>query len=53
MAIEIHSKNFVEYLVLVIITMAGSFSLLLFGLFLFGHSFTIMKFSYSSIGFHT
>lgn len=49
---EIHSKSLVEYLVLVVITMAGSFSLILFGLFLFGHSFTTIKFSYSSIGFH-
>ena len=49
---EIHSKNLVEYMVLIFITMAGSFSLILFGLFLFGHSFTAIELGYSSVGLH-
>jgi len=47
---EIHSKNLVEHLLLVVTIVAGSFSLLLFGFFLFGHSFTIIEFGYNRIG---
>jgi protein-S-isoprenylcysteine O-methyltransferase Ste14 len=50
---EIHSKKLVDCSALVVTTMLGSFSLFLFGLFLFGHSFTIIDFGYSRIGFHT
>ena len=49
---EIHSKHLVKYLVLVVTTMVGSFSLLLFGFFLFGDSFTIVELGYSTIGIH-
>lgn len=49
---EKQSKNLVRYSLLMVTTMIGSFSLLLFGFFLFGHSFTIIEFGYSRIGFH-
>lgn len=46
----IYSNNLVAYLVLVVTSMVGSFSLLLFGLFLFGDSFTAVELGYSRIG---
>jgi len=50
---EIHSKHSDEYLVFLVTNMAGSFSLILFGFFLFGHSFTIVEFGFSRIGSYT
>jgi len=44
------SRNFIAYLVLVVMSMVGSFSLLLFGFFLFGYSFTVEELGYSRIG---
>ncbi len=49
---KIHSKNQIDYLVLVVITLAGSFSLILFGFFLLGNSFTVISFDYNRIGLH-
>ncbi len=46
------SRNLTEYLALTVTTIAGSLSLLLFGLFLFGYSFTIIEFGYGTIGIH-
>lgn len=50
---ETHSKVFIGYLVLVVVTMAGSSSLLVFGFFLFGYSFTIIELGYSQIGIYS
>ena len=44
------SRNFIAYLVLVVASIVGSFSLLLFGLFLFGGSFTVVELVYSGTG---
>jgi len=46
----IDSKNFIAYLVLVITSLAGSLSLLLFGCFLFGYSFTVVELGFNGIG---
>ena len=50
---ETRSKDVIGYLVLVVATMAGSSSLLLFGFFLFGYSFTIIELGYGQIGIHS
>lgn len=49
---EMHSKDFIEYLVLVVAIMVGGSSLLLFGFFLFGFSFTVLELGYNRIGVH-
>lgn len=46
----INNKNFITYLVLVIASLVGSFSLLLFGFFVYGYSFTIVELGFSSTG---
>ena len=46
----IYSQKFLGYLILVVASMVGSFSLLLFGFFLFGDSFTVVDLGYSRIG---
>lgn len=43
-------KNFVVYLVLVITSLVGSFSLLLFGFFVFGFSFNVVELGFSRTG---
>ena len=43
-------EKFIAYLVLVTGSMLGSFSLLLFGVFLFGYSFTVAEFGFDSVG---
>ena len=43
-------EKFIAYLVLVIGSILGSFSLLLFGAFLFGYSFTVAEFGFGSVG---
>jgi len=43
-------EKIIAYLVLVIGSMLGSFSLLLFGVFLFGYSFTVTEFGFGSAG---
>ncbi len=45
-----NSKYFVAYPVLVITSMVGGFSLLLFGLFLFGYSFAVIELGLSKTG---
>jgi protein-S-isoprenylcysteine O-methyltransferase Ste14 len=46
----IYSRYIFSYLVLVVTFIAGSISLLLFGFFLFGYSFTVKDFGYSGPG---
>lgn len=46
----ISTKDFVAYLVLVIASLVGSLSLLLFGFFLFGYSFTVIDLGFSRTG---
>lgn len=49
---EMHTRDFIGYLFVVVTILAGSSSLLLFGFFLFGYSFTTVEFEYSAIGIH-
>ncbi len=46
----INLNNFVAYLVLVFASMIGGFSLLLFGFFLFGYSFSVVELEFSRTG---
>ncbi len=43
-------QHIFSYLILIVTIIAGSISLLLFGLFLFGYSFTVIDFGYSKSG---
>lgn len=46
----INSINFVSYLVIVVASILGGLSLLLFGLFLYGYSFTVIEFGWERAG---
>jgi protein-S-isoprenylcysteine O-methyltransferase Ste14 len=48
----VHTKNLVQYLAIMVTVMTGVCSLLLFGLFVFGRSFTLVEFGYGALGSH-